>query len=37
MPAAEAWWGAPGCYQVVDGVHRIPLSMPNDGLRAVNV
>lgn len=37
MPAAEAWWGTPGCHQVVDGVHRIPLSMPNDGLRAVNV
>ena len=37
MPDSDAWWGAPGCYQVVDGIHRIPLSMPNDGLRAVNV
>jgi glyoxylase-like metal-dependent hydrolase (beta-lactamase superfamily II) len=33
----EGWWGDPGCYRVADGVHRIPLSMPNDGLRAVNV
>ena len=31
------WWGEPGCYQVAEGVHRIPLTMPNDGLRAVNV
>lgn len=35
MPAA--WWGDLGCYQVAEGVHRIPLTMPNDGLRAVNV
>jgi glyoxylase-like metal-dependent hydrolase (beta-lactamase superfamily II) len=30
-------WTAPGCYQVADGVHRVPLPMPQDGLRAVNV
>lgn len=31
------WWRAPACHPVADGVHRIVLSMPNDGLRAVNV
>lgn len=30
-------WTAPGCYPVAPGVHRIPLPMPQDGLRAVNV
>jgi glyoxylase-like metal-dependent hydrolase (beta-lactamase superfamily II) len=30
-------WTAPGVYEVVPGVHRIPLPLPNDGLRAVNV
>ncbi|WP_246161993.1 MBL fold metallo-hydrolase [Aeromicrobium ginsengisoli] len=30
-------WTDPGCYEVAPGVHRIPLSMPNDGLRAINV
>ena len=30
-------WTSPGCYQVAPGVHRIPLPMPQDGLRAVNV
>jgi glyoxylase-like metal-dependent hydrolase (beta-lactamase superfamily II) len=30
-------WAAPGCYTVSPGVHRIPLAMPLDGLRAVNV
>lgn len=37
MTAPATWWGDLGCYQVADGVHRIPLTMPNDGLRAVNV
>jgi glyoxylase-like metal-dependent hydrolase (beta-lactamase superfamily II) len=37
MTVGDAWWGAPGCYPVAPGVHRVPLSMPNDGLRAVNV
>jgi glyoxylase-like metal-dependent hydrolase (beta-lactamase superfamily II) len=30
-------WTAPGVYEVAPGVHRIPLPLPNDGLRAVNV
>ncbi|MQA79703.1 MAG: MBL fold metallo-hydrolase [Streptosporangiales bacterium] len=33
--AAEAW-DEPGVYPVAEGVHRIPLSLPDDGLRAVN-
>jgi glyoxylase-like metal-dependent hydrolase (beta-lactamase superfamily II) len=37
MSTALPWWHAPACHQVADGVHRIVLSMPNDGLRAVNV
>jgi glyoxylase-like metal-dependent hydrolase (beta-lactamase superfamily II) len=30
-------WTTRGVYEVVPGVHRIPLPLPNDGLRAVNV
>ena len=30
-------WTAPGLYDVAPGVYRIPLPLPNDGLRAVNV
>ncbi|MGW3472109.1 MBL fold metallo-hydrolase [Saccharopolyspora sp. NPDC000995] len=30
-------WMEPGAYEVAPGVHRIPLPLPNDGLRAVNV
>ncbi len=30
-------WTAPGAYPVAPGVLRIPLPLPNDGLRAVNV
>ena len=30
-------WDRPGCYRVADGVFRIPLQMPQDGLRAINV
>ncbi len=30
-------WVDPGAHPVVPGVHRIPLPLPNDGLRAVNV
>jgi len=30
-------WTEPGAYAVADGVHRIPLPLPMDGLRAVNV
>lgn len=30
-------WAEPGVYEVARGVHRIPLPLPNDRLRAVNV
>jgi len=30
-------WAEPGAYPVAPGVHRIPLPLPMDGLRAVNV
>ncbi|MGU3432479.1 MBL fold metallo-hydrolase [Actinomycetes bacterium M1A6_2h] len=30
-------WADSGCFPVADGVHRIPLQMPQDGLRAINV
>lgn len=30
-------WTEPGVYHVAPGVYRIPLPLPNDGLRAVNV
>jgi glyoxylase-like metal-dependent hydrolase (beta-lactamase superfamily II) len=30
-------WAEPGAFQVAPGVHRIPLPLPSDGLRAVNV
>ncbi len=30
-------WTEPGAYQVGQGVYRIPLPLPQDGLRAVNV
>ncbi len=30
-------WTRPGVYEVAPDVHRIPLPLPNDGLRAVNV
>lgn len=30
-------WTTPGVFAVADGVHRIPLPLPMDGLRAVNV
>ena len=30
-------WTEPGAYEVADGVFRIPLAMPGDGLEAVNV
>ena len=35
MTAAD--WTSPGCHTVLPGIHRIPLPMPQDGLRAVNV
>ena len=30
-------WTTPGTFEVAPGVFRIPLPLPNDGLRAVNV
>lgn len=30
-------WAVEGVSEVADGVHRIPLPLPSDGLRAVNV
>jgi glyoxylase-like metal-dependent hydrolase (beta-lactamase superfamily II) len=30
-------WSDPGAHPVADGIHRIPLPLPLDGLRAVNV
>jgi len=30
-------WELPGAFPVAPGVHRIPLPLPGDGLRAVNV
>lgn len=35
--AASAEWTDLGAFRVADGVHRIPLPMPSDGLKAVNV
>ena len=34
---ASTEWAEPGAFPVAAGVHRIPLPLPNDGLRAVNV
>jgi glyoxylase-like metal-dependent hydrolase (beta-lactamase superfamily II) len=33
----EADWTSPGVYDVGAGIYRIPLPLPQDGLRAVNV
>lgn len=30
-------WVNPGAFEVADNVHRVPLPLPNDGLKAVNV
>lgn len=35
--SSERAWDESGAEQVLDGVYRIPLPLPNDGLRAVNV
>jgi glyoxylase-like metal-dependent hydrolase (beta-lactamase superfamily II) len=32
-----AEWTEPGAHPVTDGVHRIPVPLPTDGLKAVNV
>lgn len=36
MTSKDAWT-EPGAHHVAAGVHRIPLPLPNDGLRAVNI
>ena len=36
-PESEPHWTEPGAWPVATGVHRIPLPLPMDGLRAVNV
>lgn len=36
-PDSGEHWSAPGAWQVTEGVHRIPLPLPMDGLKAVNV
>lgn len=35
--ADRAEWQEPGAHEVADGIYRIPLPLPMDGLRAVNV
>ncbi|MFJ9778811.1 MBL fold metallo-hydrolase [Amycolatopsis sp. NPDC101161] len=37
MTAASPQWSEPGCHEVAEGVYRIPLPLPNDALRAINV
>jgi glyoxylase-like metal-dependent hydrolase (beta-lactamase superfamily II) len=36
-PDSGEHWSAEGAWKVADGIHRIPLPLPLDGLRAVNV
>lgn len=36
-PDSGAPWSEPGAWPAAPGVHRIPLPLPNDALRAVNV
>ncbi|GAB2871273.1 MBL fold metallo-hydrolase [Nocardioides pacificus] len=36
-PDSGLHWTEPGAWSVAPGVHRIPLPLPMDGLRAVNV
>ena len=35
-PAGRDWTSS-GAFEDADGIHRIPLPLPTDGLRAVNV
>jgi glyoxylase-like metal-dependent hydrolase (beta-lactamase superfamily II) len=37
VPETPRDWTEPGAFAVSEGVYRIPLPLPNDGLRAVNV
>ena len=36
-PDSGVHWAEPGAWQVEEGIHRIPLPLPMDGLKAVNV
>jgi glyoxylase-like metal-dependent hydrolase (beta-lactamase superfamily II) len=36
-PSPDRSWTRPGAFAVAPGVHRIPLPLPSDALRAVNV
>src|SRR6185369_12012844 len=36
-PDSAEDWTRPGVYEVVPGVYRIPLPLPTDGLKAVNI
>lgn len=36
-PDSGQHWAAEGAWQVADGIHRIPLPLPSDVLKAVNV
>ena len=37
MGMSDEHWSDPGAYPVAEGVHRIPLPLPMDGLKAVNI
>jgi glyoxylase-like metal-dependent hydrolase (beta-lactamase superfamily II) len=37
LPEQPEDWTEPGAFPVLPGIHRIPLPLPSDGLRAVNV
>ena len=36
-PDSGTHWTEPGAWPVAPGIHRIPLPLPLDGLRAINV
>jgi glyoxylase-like metal-dependent hydrolase (beta-lactamase superfamily II) len=36
-PDSGEHWSSPGAFEVAEGIHRIPLPLPMDGLKAVNV
>jgi glyoxylase-like metal-dependent hydrolase (beta-lactamase superfamily II) len=36
-PDSGLHWSEPGAWPVAEGIHRVPLPLPMDGLRAVNV
>ena len=36
-PDSGEHWTASGAWPVADGIHRIPLPLPMDGLKAINV